>query len=362
MKFKEFFLTLNESVQGNLAWLYHRTNTYAYEHPISRGIFSTSDNKRALYGTGLYTTYDLNSQLNERMRHLYGPFILRFKTNLSNFFILDEDVFKRLYPNQNFYDYLKKYNVDLVYEKGNEENDLTPSLRFTSDTARKYAKKIKSLNIFDGIIFTGRSDGKIAIVWKPETLVLHSFSEDEGKTWQKMNSLVKMKEVHSLAETVWRSFLKRGDISSMNRLDNVGKLNVVKNVYRLVVNSVDDIHLQPHLEEKLKQFLELNYFSVDDWMEELLHQQKPEIPRMFIEVLAKKDMDALLYHYEETLNKRYLYHNIANQIESVLKPYIENGRLDSMYIEHLQRLTEKYKSASNMKNILQKSAYEGRFK
>lgn len=353
MKFKEFFLGLNESIQGNLSWLYHRTGVFPYEHPIRNGMFSTSDNIRALYGTGLYTTYDLDSQLNERMKRLYGSFILRFKVNLSNFFILDEDVFKRLHPNRNFYDYLKKYNVNLVYQDGDEENDYAADLKFTSDTARKYAKKIKSLNIFNGILFTGRSDGRVAIVWKPETLVFHSFSDDEGKTWQKMDSLIKMKNTQSLAETVWQSFLKRGDVSSMNKMDDTEKLNVVKNVYRKVLDSVDDIQLHDRLEQKLMQFLELNYFSVDTWVEEMFRQQNKLIPRMCIEVLAKKDMDALLYHYEVALNKRYLYNKIVDQIESVLMPYIKSGKLDSMYLDELRRLVLRYKNTqSDIKSAL----------
>ncbi len=63
------YLLNKKLIKKFLAGLYHRTAVDPEQHPLFKGEFIAANNIRAMYGKGLYCTYDLQSQLNGRMRH-----------------------------------------------------------------------------------------------------------------------------------------------------------------------------------------------------------------------------------------------------------------------------------------------------
>jgi len=83
-----------EKVYGNLALTYHRTESV----DIAKGILEKGfiPGAGAMYGEGLYTTYDLESQLGGKMDH-YGDVIVKFKVALHKFLIFDYDIAKIVY-------------------------------------------------------------------------------------------------------------------------------------------------------------------------------------------------------------------------------------------------------------------------
>ena len=87
--------SFQEKVYGNLGVVYHRTKSV----DIAKGILEKGfiPGEGEMYGRGLYTTYDLESQMHDRMIDVYGPIILKFKISLHNFLILDYDVAKVVY-------------------------------------------------------------------------------------------------------------------------------------------------------------------------------------------------------------------------------------------------------------------------
>ena len=165
-----------EKIYGNSGWVYHRTRTNPENSDILKTGIVPSTNKSAMYGTGLYATYDLNDQLDPNMRSTYGEYILKGKINLHNFIILDREIYDRSGNNQTFGDYLKKFGVDY--------NKLET---YTSDIASTYWKKWKSSG-YSGIIFTGRRDGRVAVIWNRRNFIPSSYSMDDGKSWVKLKS------------------------------------------------------------------------------------------------------------------------------------------------------------------------------
>jgi hypothetical protein len=89
--------SLFEEVYGNNAFVYHRTSDIKnIKLLLKKGIRTGEQGK---YGTGLYSTYTLESQLNPRMENSYGQVIIRFKINLQGYLILDLIEAKKVYGN-----------------------------------------------------------------------------------------------------------------------------------------------------------------------------------------------------------------------------------------------------------------------
>jgi len=332
MRFKEFFykefILENAAHSSSLLWVYHRTKIDPYEHPLSKGEFIIDNNIRASYGRGLYTTYDLESQLDDRMESLYGKSILKFKINISNFVILDQRLFNRIFPQKNYYDFLKDLNINIVYKRPKhlEEDDEDNTYLYTSDTALKYAKQLKNKG-FDGVIFVGRQDGKVAVIWRPDTLVLHSFSNDGGKNWN-LIGFKKIKTSELLHENLWNFYKKNNTIPfwfQEKTLDE--KVEILKKTIFYVIDKYDDIYASSGF-SLLKKFVNdekirsLFYRILTDYARSKdIHNKMPHI----LLVLYKPEdyydfIDLILMFYNNDLyriNYRFLdeFKNYLNSVD-----------------------------------------------
>ena len=134
------------------------------------------------------------------MERSYGPIIVKFMINsLNRFLILDYEefikgpVFKKINTNKdNFiYDQMKyfKFNKYVPFEEIlNEEMIKMKSdpNYFSSDLAMKIHSKYRYLKkIIDGMIFTGRNDGKVLVCYNTDLLIPLSYSINNGVTWVK---------------------------------------------------------------------------------------------------------------------------------------------------------------------------------
>jgi YD repeat-containing protein len=196
MNFKDHFVLL-EKIYGNIGWVYHRTGKYGQDITTS-DIFSTgikpSKNLAAMYGSGLYTTYDLEDQLKPKMAENYGPVILKGKIDLNNFVILDKDVYEKTNSKVPFERYIKS----LKYIDYNE----LINTQFTSDIAVDFWKKFKQEDK-SGIIFTGRTDGRVAVIWDRKHFLPVGYSIDDGKTWtQKKPDIKTIKDPKKRTEDI----------------------------------------------------------------------------------------------------------------------------------------------------------------
>ena len=221
MTFKKYFL-LKEDIKHNLIWVYHRTRIHPEQHDLVKGMFNKKGNVRASYGQGLYSTFNLDSQLEQKMKDMYGPYILRMKVNISNFFILDKDVFQILHPEKKFWKYVQDTGMKLSSLGLHDHYDLHDYFEefphkepeFGSDIAKvKHEYLIKKG--FSGIIFNGRTDGKVAVIWKPETLVINSYSHDDGKTWILVEQK-NLKDPYVDADVRWKAYKKTGKIQELS--------------------------------------------------------------------------------------------------------------------------------------------------
>ena len=174
LQFKDHVLL--ERVFGNTGWVYHRTPDNPSKYDIVKYGIKASSNESAMYGRGLYTCYDLDQQMKPNMTR-YGSYILKGKIDLNGFAILDSDVYWLANPKGNFQKHLEQIGTNMESVK-----DESP---YTSEIAKNIWKKCKQKG-YNGIVFTGRSDGKVAVIWNRRNFIPFQYTEDEGKNWAKL--------------------------------------------------------------------------------------------------------------------------------------------------------------------------------
>jgi hypothetical protein len=185
MTFKDFFLT--ENLYKNTGWVYHRTKVNPETTSIHKNGIDTYYNSRAMYGQGLYTCYDFSQQLKPKMKSEYGDFILKGKIDLSGFIILDKNVFEKVNPHKNYTEYMKTLGFNEL-----PENDYEDKIIYTSGYAQYLVNNIKNITQKNnGILFVGKHDGKVAVIWNKNNFIPYSYSKDDGKTWIKLDFYIK---------------------------------------------------------------------------------------------------------------------------------------------------------------------------
>lgn len=171
-----------EEIYGKLAVGYHRTDERGLE-AFKRGTPMTAGWGDA-YGRGIYFTYDLRSQMNSRMVRLYGNYIIKAKINLDRFLIFDLGVAKRVYPRyRNFKEQAEqefRMPREILFMLSKYTDQWTKMPPYTSDMAIKLAKSdhYKWLHgNTSGIIFTGRTDGRVIVVYDPKKTIPMGWAE-----------------------------------------------------------------------------------------------------------------------------------------------------------------------------------------
>jgi hypothetical protein len=180
-----------EKIYGMQAVVYHRTKSEDIVKGILKQGFKIGSG--AMYGIGVYCTYDLNSQLNSEMFNTYGSIIIKFAVYIQDFLILDYSVSRQLYgKNYSLVDQLKKKNIK-IDEKIESYSKQLETLKFSSDVALNFYDNFKViLNKFKGLIFTGRRDGAVLVSYDPNILIPLSFCETDTtgrniiKPWEKI--------------------------------------------------------------------------------------------------------------------------------------------------------------------------------
>ena len=176
--FKKFLV---EKIVGNTGWVYHRTKENPEGSAILTHGIKPSTNQSAMYGRGLYCCYDLNEQLKPNMEK-YGAYILKGKIDLNGFAILDYEIYGLANPRGNFQEHLKQIGTNM--------ESVQDSIPYTSRIAQNIWKKCKT-NGYNGIIFTGENDGKVAVIWNRRNFIPYQYSEDNAATWKTLTPDIK---------------------------------------------------------------------------------------------------------------------------------------------------------------------------
>ena len=184
---------LKEDITSGSVIVYHRTGK-GVNNPV-KGI--AADGYRVgegnTYGAGVYTTYNLESQLTNYHRKTYGPIIIESKVlSMKDFLIFDYDVAKIIYGNKN-YTLDKQLQIILGKELNNYKDDdnlkslisKLNDIEYNSNIAEDFYKNYSDIILkLRGIVFTGRSDGNVLVSYDRKNIEPIRYTEDEGKTWK----------------------------------------------------------------------------------------------------------------------------------------------------------------------------------
>lgn len=146
-----------------------------------------------MYGQGLYSVYDVrDDEQAATAKGVYGDYIARFKVDLTNdFVIFDYDEAKKIYgEDYKLKDQISSEKVpDTIKNRSFEEFcDWVDQINendgwWTSDAAQDFTACVKNLeNKFDGILFTGRKDGHVLVVYDTDLVKLIGWGELSGKS------------------------------------------------------------------------------------------------------------------------------------------------------------------------------------
>ena len=184
------------------------------------------------WGDGIYTCYDLISTTKKNPYNnghervgVYGPTIIENEVlSLKDFIIFDYDVAKQYYgKDYSIKTQIKNIVPKEVYEshlpKIEEAHNICLSHRdlplknlYTTDAVRIIYLINEIMDHVRGIVFTGAFDGKVLISYDRENLVPIRYSNNDGKTWDK----IKDKGAYKIAK---ENFFKL--IKSESDLDNI---------------------------------------------------------------------------------------------------------------------------------------------
>jgi hypothetical protein len=193
---------LNEVIYSNIATVYHRTRV----EDIANKIYDTGFTPGGgdAYGRGFYSTYELESQEGLKMQH-YGNVVLKCAVNLSDFFFFDWSEFiktplfkyKLVKSTEETFiqDQIQYYkiNLDSKYDARsvNYTSQIASFIHDESDLDKKVA----------GIVFTGRTDGKVLVCYDVKRIQPLAYKKD-GEDWVKGE--------------LTKDFIKKSSVSAIN--------------------------------------------------------------------------------------------------------------------------------------------------
>jgi len=161
---------LLEEVYGAQAVVYHGTTAdpVALISALLRDEFKAGEGAGAMYGKGLYTVYDLKGTKTEEGG--YGDHVIKLKVNLYGYIIFDPVIARLVYKKPlTPAEQAEEVGYNEIVVKALESVSLPQDGDFTSDSALDVSKELQH-NV-KGLVFTGRRDGKVVVVYDPTTAV-----------------------------------------------------------------------------------------------------------------------------------------------------------------------------------------------
>lgn len=162
--------SISEAVYGqNLtATVFHRTKRLVGIKNIAA--FGFKAGPGAMYGKGLYTTFDIESQMKDGMIKTYGEYIVKFVVkNLDQYLCFDPETATKIHGSPSIDEQMRKFGI----EASGFDTFMIPGgglKRRGSDLAQQLLREVGEHDVMSkvkGLIFEGRRDGKVLVKYDP---------------------------------------------------------------------------------------------------------------------------------------------------------------------------------------------------
>jgi hypothetical protein len=347
---------LKEDITSGSVIVYHRTGKKG--SPVY-GI--AADGYRvgtgSMYGNGVYSTYDLQSQLNDNMRSTYGNIIIESKVlSMKDFLIFDYDMSKKIYGNKNYTlsrqlrlilgNEIKHVNVENLEQKLNVT-------KYTSDVALDFIKSYKNtISTLRGIVFTGSNDGKVLVSYDRKNVEPLRYTLDEGKTWKNIinkNIYKRLKGYDDDSKNLKNSHILNKMNVSPESLTNDEILNIINNeklfnylndsiIYKVLINSKEPEKIISLFSNRETLISNLSNDIIKDMI------QNSTYPEKVIDHLGNKGKEFISnltdYQIKHILNNSKEPINIINALGNKGFEFISNLRGDD--IEYVIQVSKNY--------------------
>lgn len=277
-------------LNGTMLTVYHRTKDKEVAGHICNIGFMVGGG--AAYGAGIYSTFTLKSSLRNYALG-YGPEVLKSEMDINGFLIFDYDIAKDIYGNN--YKLVDQVNVigeDKIYNSSrNKEKQKSVLEKASKDLeTAKWTSDIAShiTNYFDldstglnGVIYTGRSDGRCAVAYKPTLITPLQHAWVDGKTYKNPQwepcpelSLEALRELRNNEEAATKFIQERKHLlSTIKSLDSRSFINISPQQFPSVPEKIFDElmlgylyedetrfnKLSPQLQNKYKDIIEIDF-------------------------------------------------------------------------------------------------------
>jgi len=225
---KESNKLIQEEVFGAQSFVYHGSYTSPKDFIklLASDEFAPGLGAGSAYGRGLYTVYTYEGS--NTQRGTYGNYVYKFKLNLYGFICFDRDVAKLVYGKElSPGDQARLLGKKLLGQKLDEvmkfyqDADLSETTSGPAhDSSRFLSGKVR------GILFTGDTDGKVAVVYDPNQLSLFAWkkTKPDQQTWNKVD-VQAVKDFIKRAS--WKGF-EEEKYSLQKALDKIATLPIGK--------------------------------------------------------------------------------------------------------------------------------------
>ena len=179
---------LAEQIFGAQAFVYHGSNTPPDQMKdiLLGNQFEPGGGLGGLYGKGLYTVYEANHD-SPTFNGFYGKYVYKLKVNLHGCVIFDKAACLKVYGKvMTPYEQLDMLGMPAVKDRiefhlSHRRNDIILRILddmmsedpdndiFTSDEAHKMCDVL--MKTVKGTVFTGRTDGKVALIYDTSGVV-----------------------------------------------------------------------------------------------------------------------------------------------------------------------------------------------
>ena len=156
-------MIINEEVYGNIATVYHRSQTPPdiFKEILEKNEWKSGVGAGNMYGPGLYTVFTKSSNKSSYGKYLYKMHV----KGIKNFFIFLPEIYNKVWGTNKSYD-------EMIAEQNKR---FKSNFYDYKDFIHSYSKEHSKVA---GIIFHGNHDGDVCIIFEPRNVIPISYEKD----------------------------------------------------------------------------------------------------------------------------------------------------------------------------------------
>ena len=298
-------------LNGSTVTVYHRTRDVSTPEAVCSVGFLAGPH--GLYGSGIYSTYDLRSSYQSGNMRAYGGYVIKGQVDLNGFVIFDYPVAKEVYgSNYSLADQIKSIiGIDAIIDPSTDDetkqNHWQQIEGWSEDLEKEYysshiAQPFTSRYNLDktgvkGIVYTGENDGKCVLTYRDLHVIPIEFAFIDGTTYKNPNW-------ESCGDSTKEAIQKMQGAVQDEQILHSERRQLVGSIAALRLND-DPITLKsedfPHIPEDIFDNAMINFLYEDESRIQRLSPESQEKYKEIIKVdfLIRKLKSAPTHYWEQ---------------------------------------------------------------